>query len=260
MHDLTNNINRILGIKSNLVTYQNVIDTINSWVQKNYRCQWIIQQNVFTIINALDDPYYRELVESASLCVPDGLPIIWAHNLKGANLSINIRGPELMIRYLQQSVDKGIRHFFYGGAPGVAQKLKEIMESRFPGIKIVGTYSPPFRDLTTDEDRIICNHINTSHADVLWVGLGAPKQDIWMYEHRGKVSVNVMLGIGQAFDIHANITKDAPIFLQRMGLEWFFRLCKEPRRLIKRYLYNNPRFIYYISVEYLGLKYFNKKL
>lgn len=247
---------RILGVKTDLVGYCEVIEIINSWIKDNCKGKFIVQENVFTVMNAIDNDNYKNVIEHAALVVPDGLPIVWVNNLKGAKLKENIRGAELMLRCLEQSVDKGIRHFFYGGKEGTPEGLKERMEAKFPGIQIAGTYSPPFRKMTGEEDKSVCEMINNSRADVLWVGLGAPKQDIWMYKHKDKLNVKAMIGVGAAFDFHTGRIKQAPLWMQNMGLEWLFRLSQEPRRLAKRYLYNNPRFIFYVLLEMMGIRKF----
>ena len=244
----------LLGVKLHLVDYNSAIDLINKWAVSGDSCHWIIQENVLTIMSAHDHAEYRAVVEAASLCVPDGLPVAWMHNLKGAKLAGNVRGPQLMMKYLEQSAGKNIKHYFLGGKPGVPEKLKANMEEKFPGIQIVGTYSPQFRPLTEVEDRQMCEAVNSSGADVLWVGLGAPKQDIWMYEHRDKLKVKVMLGVGQAFDIHSGEIKEAPVFLQKMGLEWFYRWGMHPIKFAHRYLYNNPRFLWHCFLEMSGLR------
>jgi len=242
----------ILGIKANPLNFKTVISLINDWVKERATGKYVVLENVFTIMNAVDDPAYCTVVKEAALAIPDGKPVAIMHKLKGFKTVEQTRGPELMYQYLKQSVNQDISHFFYGGKEGVPEKLKVFFENEFPGIKIVGTYSPPFRKLTTEEDQEICDRINQSGADILWVGLGAPKQDIWMYQHQEKLTVVVQLGIGAAFDFWIGNLKIAPKWMQTLCLEWFYRFLQEPRRLFKRYFYHNPRFIWYSLFELIS--------
>jgi N-acetylglucosaminyldiphosphoundecaprenol N-acetyl-beta-D-mannosaminyltransferase len=151
-----------------------------------------------------------------------------------------------MLAACAQAVARGWHHFFYGGAPGVAEKLVTRLCARFPGLSVVGSYSPPFRPLTTAEDCSVVEQINTARPDIVWVGISTPKQEYWMAEHVGKITAPVLIGVGAAFDFHAGLKKQAPRWMQRSGLEWCFRLLTEPRRLWRRYLVNNPSFVWLI--------------
>jgi N-acetylglucosaminyldiphosphoundecaprenol N-acetyl-beta-D-mannosaminyltransferase len=155
-------------------------------------------------------------------------------------------GPDLMWSFCERSVDGGYSHFLYGGSSDVLPRLEQTLLRSFPGVKITGSYSPPFRSLSRDEDEEVVRIINGSGADILWVGLGAPKQENWMAAHLGRIRVPIMIGVGVAFDFHAGAVRQAPKFMQDRGMEWLFRLFVEPKRLWKRYLYNNPRFVYHI--------------
>jgi N-acetylglucosaminyldiphosphoundecaprenol N-acetyl-beta-D-mannosaminyltransferase len=159
-----------------------------------------------------------------------------------------------MLAVCEASKEKGYKHFFYGGMEGVPELLKEKLTARFPHLQVVGTYSPPFRALTPEEDAAICQQIDDSGADIVWVGLSTPKQERWMSSHIGKFKAPVMVGVGAAFDFHAGLKKQAPKWMQKRGLEWFFRLVSEPRRLGKRYLINNPKFIGLVALQMLGVR------
>jgi N-acetylglucosaminyldiphosphoundecaprenol N-acetyl-beta-D-mannosaminyltransferase len=189
---------------------------------------------------------YRNAIEHATLSVPDGMPLVWLLRLKGHNIRHRVYGPDLMLLLCEEAANRGWRCFLYGGAPGVPEQLKEVLEKRFPGLQIVGTYSPPFRPLTVEEDEAVCAMINAAKPDIVWVGLGSPKQDIWMYEHREKLDVSVMHGVGAAFDFLTGRVKQAPRCMMNAGLEWLFRLFQEPKRLWKRYTLTNAKFIYYL--------------
>jgi N-acetylglucosaminyldiphosphoundecaprenol N-acetyl-beta-D-mannosaminyltransferase len=165
-----------------------------------------------------------------------------------------VYGPDLMLAVCEHSAKRGYRHFFYGGAPGVTEKLAVQLRSRFPGLQVAGTYSPPFRPLTPEEDREVVERINSSQPDIVWVGIGAPKQERWMAEHVGRLCAPVLIGVGAAFDFHGGLKKQAPRWMQKSGLEWSFRLMSEPRRLWRRYLVNNPFFLWLIFLQALGRK------
>jgi N-acetylglucosaminyldiphosphoundecaprenol N-acetyl-beta-D-mannosaminyltransferase len=149
---------------------------------------------------------------------------------------------------------KGYRHFFYGGGPGVPERLIDCLQKRFTGLQVVGGYSPPFRPLTAEEDAEVVQRINAAKPDFVWVGLSTPKQERWMSEHRDRLTAPVLLGVGAAFDFHSGIKKQAPRWMQYGGLEWIYRLGQEPRRLWRRYLRNNPLFLWHILLQSLGLK------
>jgi len=165
-----------------------------------------------------------------------------------------VYGPDLMLALCEESKEKGYRHFFYGGAEGVADELAASLTERYPGLQVAGTYSPPFRPLTEDEDQQVVDLINRSGADIVWVGLGTPKQDFWVADHVGRLEAPVLLAVGAAFDFHSGRKRQAPRWMQRAGLEWLFRLLTEPRRLWYRYLVLNPLFIALVTLQLLGLR------
>ena len=154
-----------------------------------------------------------------------------------------VYGPDLMLAACERAAARGYSSFFYGGRPGVAERLAARLAGAFPGLKIAGTYAPPFRELSAQEDENVVQLISAAQPDLVWVGLGTPKQELWMAAHAHRIDAGVLIGVGAAFDIHAGLTRQAPRWLQRSGLEWAFRLAQEPRRLWRRYLYNNPRFL-----------------
>ena len=154
-----------------------------------------------------------------------------------------VYGPDLVLATCQRSLTTGYRHFFYGGNDGVADLLAKRLTQKFPGLVVTGTYTPPFRPLTPEEDAEVVARINAASPEIVWVGLSTPKQEYWMAEHVGRINAPVMIGVGAAFDFHAGLKKQAPVWMRHSGLEWLFRLASEPRRLWKRYLVNNPAFI-----------------
>lgn len=206
--------------------------------------------NVHMTVEAQRDDALRQVLLSAALNCPDSKPISWIGRYLFPHHVTRVAGPDFMPLFCDVSRLSGLGHFFYGGAPGVAEAAARKLEELYPGVAIKGVYSPPYRALSADEDDDICRLINESGADVLWVGLGCPKQEKWMFEHRDRLAVRVQCGVGQAFDILGLKTKRAPRILQDFGLEWAYRLASEPRRLLKRYLYTNTCFLLWLVVHW----------
>jgi N-acetylglucosaminyldiphosphoundecaprenol N-acetyl-beta-D-mannosaminyltransferase len=194
-------------------------------------------------------------VNRAGLVTPDGMPLVWLGRLKGLEAK-RVYGPDLMLLTCEMAARKGYSHYFYGGMPGVPEKLADHLQRKFPGLKVAGTYSPPFRQMTAEEDQKIIQKINKARPHILWVGLSSPKQDLWMAEHLGKIKAPVMIGVGAAFNFHSGSVKQAPHWMQRSGLEWVFRLSQEPKRLWKRYLFDNPAFAVNVLLQLTKLKKF----
>ena len=168
-----------------------------------------------------------------------------------------VYGPDFMLDFCAFSVARGYRHFLYGGNPGIAEELAEALTKRIPGLQIVGTYTPPYRPLNGTEERELRELVSATKPDVIWVGLSTPQKEQFMARYLGRLDASLMIGVGAAFDIHAGKVADAPRWLKRSGMQWFYRLCQEPRRLWKRYLVNNPRFLWNFTLQLLGLKTFS---
>ena len=211
---------------------------------------------VHGVMESQNDPKLREIHNKAFLVTPDGMPMVWLGKLNGFKEMSRVYGPDLMLDIMEISKQFSIRHFFYGGANGVAQELKQRLETRFPGIQIVGTYEPPFRALNSKEEKELAYLVAETKPDIFWVGLSTPKQEKFMAEYLPKLDVTLMVGVGAAFDFHSSRIKQAPRWIQRSGLEWMFRLCMEPKRLWRRYFKNNPRFIYRVACQLFGIKKF----
>jgi N-acetylglucosaminyldiphosphoundecaprenol N-acetyl-beta-D-mannosaminyltransferase len=190
-----------------------------------------------------EDAGLRAIHDAAGLVTPDGMPLVWLGRLAGWRHVRRVYGPDLMLALCERSVTAGYRHFFYGATTSVLERLERRLVARYPGLHIVGRYAPPFRPLTGPEDDAVTRAINESSPDIVWVGLSTPKQERWMAEHVGRLDVPALIGVGAAFDFHAGVKRQAPRWMQRSGLEWVFRLGTEPRRLWRRYLRNNPRFV-----------------
>jgi N-acetylglucosaminyldiphosphoundecaprenol N-acetyl-beta-D-mannosaminyltransferase len=242
----------ILGVRVSAVQVGDVIARMEGWIERRQLGRYVAVTGMHGIMEAHHDPAFREILNSASLVVPDGMPLVWLARLKGHNLKRRVYGPELMMAFCERSAPQGFRHFLYGGGPGVADKLATELANRFPGLVIAGTYSPPFRALTEEEDEWVMQRINQASPDVLWIGLSTPKQETWMHDHSGRLKVPAMLGVGAAFDIHSGRKRQAPAWMREHGLEWFFRLLQEPRRLWRRYVLYGSEFIFWVTLDLLG--------
>jgi len=201
-----------------------------------------------TLVEAADSTRLRLALNTADYVTLDGVPLVWIGRLRGHRAE-RVCGPDLMPILLEQSRAHGYRHFFYGGAPGVAERLAERMTERYPGLAVAGTFCPPFRPLTIEEDRAAVDLINDSGADFVWVGLGSPRQELWLADHRDRLHAPVLLAVGAAFDYLGGVRPRAPALMQRTGTEWLFRLAAEPRRLGKRYTVVNSRFVWLVLKE-----------
>ena len=220
---------------------------------------------VHGVSEAQNDSKFKDILNNTFINTPDGMPMVWYARLYGFEKVSRVYGPDLMLNICARSVDRKVKHFFYGGGEGVADLLKEKLEKKFLGIEIVGTYTPPFRPLTNDEEIEVRNLINNSGAHCVWVGLSTPKQEKFMSGFLNRFGANesgdsslkgpkVFFGVGAAFDFHAGLIPQAPNWMQQSGLEWLYRLYKEPKRLWKRYLKNNPLFLFRALLQIFGVK------
>ncbi len=237
---------QVLGISYNMGKLTEAVDHVLE-KRKSLSGAYICFSNVHTTVTAMDDKEYRRVLNEAALVFPDGLPIAKQERKKGFTEAERIAGPDFMGEVFKRSAKDGISHYFYGAKQETLDRLKENLEKNYPGIDIRGMYSPPFRELTDKEKEDDIDRINRSGADLVWIGLGAPKQEFFMASVKGRVS-GLMLGVGAGFDFHAGTVKRAPKLLQRLGLEWFYRLIKDPGRLMKRYLVTNTRFLWHTGV------------
>jgi len=220
--------------------------------QKGYVCV----TGVHGVSEAQSDAEFRRILNRAFLCTPDGMPLVWVGRWQGHKQMDRVYGPDLMLAMMTLSEKTGWCHFFYGGANGTAQMLKTKFLQRFPKLRIVGACEPPFRPLNLDEQQKLREDLRRARPDIMWVGLSTPKQERFMAQYLDQLDVTLMFGVGAAFDFHAGKIRQAPKWMQRSGLEWLFRLGREPRRLWKRYLKNNPLFIFRIFCQFTGLRKF----
>ncbi len=202
-----------------------------------------------TLVLGRRDPDYRRVVNAAAMVTPDGMPVVWALRAKGAEEVGRTYGPDLMTALCDRGRRSGWRHYLYGGTEDVCRRLRARLEDRFPGWTCAGWTAPPFRETTPEEEAAIVQRINTARPDVVWVGLGSPKQDFWMARMRDRLTAPLLIGVGAAFDFLAGVKPQAPRWMRRSGLEWAFRLACEPRRLWKRYLIGNTWFLLWTAAE-----------
>lgn len=223
----------ILGFGFDFVSYDQVIDAVHRW-KRTRQSRLISLVNPFSILLGHHDKHMAGAIRASSLVLPDGVGIVLAAHLLGRSKVSRTTGPALMLNLCQASCQTGLRHYFYGGDEQTVNRLACRLSQSFPGLKVAGFYAPPFRPLTNAEDEEAIRRINETRPDIVWVGLGAPKQEKWMLAHLGKVQAAALIGVGAAFDFHAGTKKWAPGWMRRCGLEWLHRLCQEPRRMAGR--------------------------
>lgn len=231
----------VVGVNVDCIDWVGVVSLIANWA-KERASKIICICNVHMAITAASDPELAEVLAKSDLVTADGAPIAWAIRRSGIHWQERINGPDLMWRYLGEAQRNGQVVFFYGGMQDTLHKLRQVLDKEFSHLKIGGMISPPFKELSTAEEQSYVDLINQSGASVLFVGLGCPKQEKWMLRNRGKVN-SVMIGVGAAFDYHAGVILRAPLWMQNVGLEWVHRLFSEPKRLWRRYLFTNTKFV-----------------
>lgn len=234
----------VLGVGISTVNPVSALARIERWIADGTP-NYVTVTGVHGVMESLRDPELMRIHNEAGMVTPDGMPMVWISRLRGFGHVERVYGPDLMLDVCARSVETGWRHYFYGGAHGVADSLAHRLRQRFPGLNVAGTVCPPFRPMTEPEDGRLVERINEARPDIVWVGLSTPKQEFWMARHLGRVRAPVLIGVGAAFDFHAGLKPQAPRWMQRNGLEWFFRLLTEPRRLGRRYLVNNTAFVYH---------------
>ena len=243
---------RVLDVLVSAVDLLSAAETIIGWKRSGHR-GYVAVTGVHGIMEAQDDTDFKQILNDADLCVPDGVPLVWLSRLAGHKETGRVFGPDLMLQVSGMLAATGGSAFYYGGAPGVAEELADEMAARFPGIKCAGIICPPFRDLTDQEAEEYVAQMNQSNADILWIGLSTPKQERWMAKFRPRLTIPAIVGVGAAFDYNTGRLTRAPKWVQRCALEWLYRLIQEPRRLWRRYMRNNPLFIWYLLRDYCGL-------
>lgn len=250
----------IIGTKFSLLQREKVKQFLFEHAERA-RGGYVCVSNVHTTVMAKFDSFYRAIQNDSLLTVPDGVPLVWAMNMlrhsQVTESQDRVRGPTLMREMISEGRARSVKHYLFGSRPETLQALRETLVRQYPGVQIVGAESPPFRPLTAEEQQSVARRINESGAHFVWVGLGAPKQERWMFENSRKINA-VLLGVGAAFDLIPGRIPEAPRWMQSMGLEWLYRLCKEPRRLWKRYLFTNPVFVASFSLQLLRNRLFSQ--
>lgn len=237
----TRQLSPVIGTPIDALSWSEALSRISSWTADR-QSRYVCICNVHSVVTARQDPAFAQVLSHADMATPDGAPVAWLMRKLGVKDQQRINGPDLMWRYCAEAAQRHESIYLYGGQQATLDALQQRLLSQFPGLKIAGAYSPPFRPLTPDEDTAVVNTINASGAGTVWVSLGCPKQEKWMAEHKGRINA-VMIGVGAAFDYHAGTIQRAPLWMQHSGLEWLHRLCSEPRRLWKRYLVTNTLFV-----------------
>jgi N-acetylglucosaminyldiphosphoundecaprenol N-acetyl-beta-D-mannosaminyltransferase len=232
---------KIIGTFIDALDWQTALGTLSAWASA-HESRYVCICNVHSVVTVQHDADFCRTVNAADLATPDGAPVAWMLSHLGFFYQQRINGPDLMWKYCEQAASRGESIFLYGNKRTTLEVLQKRLLEAFPGLRIAGAYSPPFRALTDEEDDAVTAMINASGAGTVWVSLGCPKQEKWMAAHRGHINA-VMIGVGAAFDYHAGTISRAPAWMQNAGLEWFYRLCSEPRRLWKRYLVTNTLFV-----------------
>lgn len=232
---------KVLGASIDALDWSDAIGRITNWAARR-ESRYVCICNAHSVVTATQDSKFAEIIDQADMATPDGAPVAWMMRRLGMRAQVRINGPELMLRYMAAAAHRNESVFLYGSTSQTLAMLQQQLLQRFPTLQIAGSYAPPFRPLTEEEDAAAVKLINDSGAGTVWVSLGCPKQERWMAEHRGKIE-GVMLGVGAAFEFHAGTIRRAPNWMQQRGLEWLHRLLCEPRRLWRRYLLTNTAFV-----------------
>lgn len=243
----------VLGVKVSAINMSRAVDTADRWIragQPGYVCV----TGVHGVMEAQKDHEFREILNRAKMNIPDGMPMSWVGHLQGFDDMDRVFGPDFMSAICQLSLERGFRHFLYGGQPGTAEKLKYSLENKYPGLQVVGTYTPPFRNLNAKEENALLARVRDARPHVLWVGLSTPTQERFMAQFVDQFQVPLLVGVGAAFDYHTGLIRDCSAWIKRAGLQWLHRLAQDPRRLWRRYLRNNPAFVWNIALQLLKLR------
>ncbi|WP_432949235.1 WecB/TagA/CpsF family glycosyltransferase [Kribbella sp. CA-253562] len=232
----------VLGIHVSVTDMDDTVETFAGWIAARER-HLVCVADMNALLHARADAELTEVYNTSGLTLADGMPLVWAGKRAGFDRMARVCGPDLIERVMAEAAERGWSQYFYGGADGVAEQLRDTFVAKHPSLFVAGTYSPPYRALSPEEDAQIVEKINAAGPDIVWVGLGAPKQERWMAEHRDRLDAAILIGVGAAFDFHTGRLDRAPVWMQKAGLEWSYRLYKEPRRLWKRYLLGIPRFV-----------------
>lgn len=240
----------VLGVKVSALNMSSAVDIADRWIATR-RCGYICLTGVHGVMEAQSDPALRQILNRALINAPDGMPLSWVGHLQGHNQMDRVFGPDFMAAICRLSLQRNYRHYLYGGEPGVAATLKDTLLTKFPGLQIAGTYTPPFRALTDEEQVDLLADLQRAKPDIVWIGLSTPKQEHFMAAYVERFCVPLLVGVGAAFDYHTGRLRDCSPWIKRAGLQWMHRLAQDPKRLRKRYLRNNPAFIWRVVLQML---------
>lgn len=233
----------ILNVEVDAQTLNSAVSTLAAWATDPSSKRYVCTCPVYTLMLCGENPILREAINHADMVTADGMPIVWVQRRWGYPVAERVYGPDIMLKVCEQTAQRDIRHFFLGGMPGVAERLANRLKADFPELKIAGTLAPLIADAGEQPDIHLVETLNQAQPNIIWIGLGSPKQDLWMRLYRPHLNAPLLIGVGAAFDFLSGNKRQAPIWMQRSGLEWLFRLMHEPRRLWRRYVIYNPRFI-----------------
>lgn len=243
----------ILGVGISAIRMEDALRKIDEWIETR-QPHYVCVTPAHAIMDCQRDPKLASIYNRSGLTTPDGMAIVWLLKWHGYRNVGRVYGADLVRAVCRASLKKGYRHYFYGGAPGVAERLAQKLQRDYPGLQVAGIESPPFRELTAAEESAMIERIRAARPDLVWVGIGSPRQERWMSKHVTRLGAPVLIGVGAAFDFLSGVKPQAPPWVQRIGMEWFFRLLSEPRRLWRRYLLGYPRFVALVLLQRLGLK------
>ncbi|MEZ4670966.1 MAG: WecB/TagA/CpsF family glycosyltransferase [Anaerolineae bacterium] len=238
----------ILGVQTDAQTFDDAVTTLTRWAGDSTP-RYICTCPVYTVMMCYENLPVMQAINGADMVTADGMPVVWVQRRRGVEQAERVYGPDLMLALCQRTAGTQVNHFFWGGLPGVADMLVQRLTAQFPNLQVAGTYSPPLESIPSQPDPAVVERLNNSGANIIWVGLGSPKQDLWMELYRPALRAPLLIGVGAAFDMLAGVKGQAPRWMQRSGLEWLFRLLQEPRRLARRYLVYNPLFIWHVLRE-----------
>jgi N-acetylglucosaminyldiphosphoundecaprenol N-acetyl-beta-D-mannosaminyltransferase len=247
----------VLGVKVSAINMKRAIELADRWVAAGSP-GYVCVTGVHGVMEAQSDPELRRILNQAFLNTPDGMPMSWVGCLQGFRHMDRVYGPDFMTAMCRLSVERGYRNFLYGGNPGIAELLGETLQKKFPGLQVVGTYTPPFRDLTAEEEEGFFDSVGQLQPHIVWVGLSTPKQERFMAQYVDRLQVPLLVGVGAAFDYHTGRVRECPDWAKRAGLQWLHRLMQDPRRLGRRYLRNNPAFLWHIARQLSGLRQYSR--
>ena len=249
----------VLGVRVSAIDMNDAVRFCDDHIQQGHR-GYVCVTGVHGVMEAQNDQRFRKILNNSFLTTPDGMPTVWVGRLQGHGGMARVYGPDFMLRMCELSLKRGYRHFLFGGDPRVAELLAESLVQRFPGLQIAGTYTPPYRLLNSAEEQELLEKVRASEPHILWVGLSTPKQERFMAQYIDKLPVNLLVGVGAAFNINSGRIADAPQWMKDSGLQWLHRLIQEPRRLVKRYAVNNSLFLCHIALQLTGIRSYEPRI